>query len=159
MSYSNGEKIHRNLPLGLPGTTAHSWSMTNMTVTPHCAAQLMMQKQGNTMNTSKWKPRYTTTRAEWRPMHAFRDTYIDEKIRNTTWVPGVGSHNTFKHTITPWEFPKGRIPERNALNPSKRGFPGPGSYRQTCYTGGDNSGTRRLNRSMSATGFTFKKGY
>lgn len=60
----------------------------------HCPPQYTHQKAGCTKDTSKWASRYATNRAEWKPMHAYRDTYVDQYIRGTTWVPGVGAHRT-----------------------------------------------------------------
>merc|ERR1719491_39422 len=144
----------------------------------HCAAQYTMQKAGNTFTTTKWRPRYSTNRAEWRPIWGFRDTFSDERVRNTTWVPGSGAHRTrsefpmnltdevddnchAKETAPRNKFSKvkpdrlERDPHKIPRKPSSMMTPGPGSYRQACYLGGDNSGTRRLAKTAS-TGFIFK---
>mmetsp|Transcript_3320 Transcript_3320/g.7804 ORF Transcript_3320/g.7804 Transcript_3320/m.7804 type:complete len:126 (-) Transcript_3320:492-869(-) len=89
----------------------------------HTAPQYGFNKAGNTKDTSKLTTRLNNNRAAWKPVHAYRDTYIDVHLRNTTWVPGAGAHRTGR------EFPlfskKDDVDDNNSRKESVPNFTWP----------------------------------
>mmetsp|Transcript_3319 Transcript_3319/g.7802 ORF Transcript_3319/g.7802 Transcript_3319/m.7802 type:complete len:172 (-) Transcript_3319:353-868(-) len=141
----------------------------------HTAPQYGFNKAGNTKDTSKLTTRLNNNRAAWKPVHAYRDTYIDVHLRNTTWVPGAGAHrtgrefplfskkddvddnNSRKESVPNFTWPKQKSERfkcsvKLARYPTSLLSPGPGAYAAQTFLGGNNGGMRK---SQSAVGEKF----
>ncbi|CAD7965855.1 unnamed protein product [Amoebophrya sp. A25] len=154
------ETAYHNKPRGAKETDGWVFNRSQ-----HTAPQYGLSKSGNSKTTAAWQARYAQ-RGVWKPVPAFRDTYIDQQIRQTTWVPGAGTHRTgrefpvfnkkddvdanrcTKESVPNFTWPKIKSERfectvKLSRYPTSLLVPGPGAYAAQTFLGGNNGGMRR----------------